>query len=528
MAHVYRAIWTDNSLNVCAVLPDEFREWLVNRGSEIPFELGKAVTVGGRTATWVDVTTDLGQVVQLNVREERGAEIGTWTTTFTAMQLHDHNVQWVDINADVSNVWAGFVYAPRAVRNLLLAGGTPKIGRDSLQVQPREVDDQKSLKDLIDGLNDEYREIPYLVLRIGTLDEAAMGMQRATRASETLAGLAKVFVVDEESAYFLNGVLGPELHINELGARLFMPGVMEDKENARLSFQIDEEELDDNQKTLGRLMLRRIGHTSIWPEIPDDWKALKHEADVLRKEIVRARYVSGAHHADDTSELTVPAAGDASEIKRLREELEDMQNQALNASILNEESENNAHRYYTKLMTQLLGHEPAEATFRRGTIPGVIQVAREQAHHIKIPASAERNIEVLERALTAKSWASQLANLFVTMERYARASINNNFSGNFLQWCERGDDGAFAANKIAMQESQLTRADQALVHARTFEVDPLVDPSGYMVMVCHAKIQATGGGVIPRVFFHDDTKGATRKIHIGFIGPHELVPTATF
>ena len=130
--------------------------------------------------------------------------------------------------------------------------------------------------------------------------------------------------------------------------------------------------------------------------------------------------------------------------------------------------------------------------------------------------------------MTAKSWASQLANLFVTLERYARASINNNFSGNFYQWCERGDDGAFAANKIAMQESQLTRADQALVHARTFEVDPLVDPSGYMVMVCHAKIQATGGGVIPRVFFHDDTKGATRKIHIGFIGPHELVPTATF
>jgi hypothetical protein len=49
-----------------------------------------------------------------------------------------------------------------------------------------------------------------------------------------------------------------------------------------------------------------------------------------------------------------------------------------------------------------------------------------------------------------------------------------------------------------------------------------------MVMVAHAKIQIRGGGNIPRIFFYDDTKGPTRKVHIGFIGPHELVPTSSF
>jgi hypothetical protein len=47
-------------------------------------------------------------------------------------------------------------------------------------------------------------------------------------------------------------------------------------------------------------------------------------------------------------------------------------------------------------------------------------------------------------------------------------------------------------------------------------------------MVAHAKIQARGSGHIPRVFFYDDTRGETQKIHIGFIGPHYLVPTSGF
>ena len=67
-----------------------------------------------------------------------------------------------------------------------------------------------------------------------------------------------------------------------------------------------------------------------------------------------------------------------------------------------------------------------------------------------------------------------------------------------------------------------------LVAAHTFEVSRDLNSSGKMVMVAHAKIQIRGGGNIPRIFFYDDTKGPTRKVHIGFIGPHELVPTSSF
>ncbi|MGD0409808.1 MAG: hypothetical protein ABSB34_12580 [Candidatus Limnocylindrales bacterium] len=35
-----------------------------------------------------------------------------------------------------------------------------------------------------------------------------------------------------------------------------------------------------------------------------------------------------------------------------------------------------------------------------------------------------------------------------------------------------------------------------------------------------------GGAQIPRIYFLDDTKGVTGKVHMGFFGPHRFVPNA--
>jgi hypothetical protein len=43
-------------------------------------------------------------------------------------------------------------------------------------------------------------------------------------------------------------------------------------------------------------------------------------------------------------------------------------------------------------------------------------------------------------------------------------------------------------------------------------------------MLAHLKIAEGGGHLAPRVYFHDDTGGATGKAHVGFVGPHYLVP----
>ena len=41
------------------------------------------------------------------------------------------------------------------------------------------------------------------------------------------------------------------------------------------------------------------------------------------------------------------------------------------------------------------------------------------------------------------------------------------------------------------------------------------------------RIETGGGNDIPRVYFHDDTRGDTRTVHVGFIGPHYLVKNSS-
>ena len=43
-------------------------------------------------------------------------------------------------------------------------------------------------------------------------------------------------------------------------------------------------------------------------------------------------------------------------------------------------------------------------------------------------------------------------------------------------------------------------------------------------MQAHLKISEGGGDLAPRIDFHDDTMGETKRVHVGFVGPHHLVP----
>ena len=51
-----------------------------------------------------------------------------------------------------------------------------------------------------------------------------------------------------------------------------------------------------------------------------------------------------------------------------------------------------------------------------------------------------------------------------------------------------------------------------------------VNAAGEIHMEAHLKIQTGGGPTIPRVYVFDDTKGSTASIHVGFFGPHDLMP----
>lgn len=110
---------------------------------------------------------------------------------------------------------------------------------------------------------------------------------------------------------------------------------------------------------------------------------------------------------------------------------------------------------------------------------------------------------------------------------YASEAATTN--GGFWVWCEtsgHADKWSASPKKLSMTESSNVLNDPALRSARMLPVDPAVDPSGRIEMFAHLKIAEGGGGNIPRIYFYDDTKGATGMIHIGFFGPHRYMPNS--
>ena len=80
---------------------------------------------------------------------------------------------------------------------------------------------------------------------------------------------------------------------------------------------------------------------------------------------------------------------------------------------------------------------------------------------------------------------------------------------------------------IAMSESDWVKQNKDLADRRVLPIDRRVDPTGYVQMWAHLKPIEGGGPLIPRIYFHDDTMRRTKKVHIGFIGPHDLMPNKT-
>ena len=161
------------------------------------------------------------------------------------------------------------------------------------------------------------------------------------------------------------------------------------------------------------------------------------------------------------------------------------------------------------------------------TITGVIEMAREKCDRVVIPDPALREIETLDADEKSADWARELWKAFRALNAYAEESVY--FQGGFWEWCEHSNSEhnlwPATPKKLAMSESDTIMNSGPLRRTRRFYVDSSIDPSGYLHMQAHMKISEGGGQHIPRLYFHDDAKGKTGSMHIGFIGPHRLVPT---
>ena len=158
------------------------------------------------------------------------------------------------------------------------------------------------------------------------------------------------------------------------------------------------------------------------------------------------------------------------------------------------------------------------------TVADAIEMAGRYLEGVVVAEGAGVAIDKLDRAAEARAWARAIWGGMLALNAYALEA--HQFAGSFFEWCRNsGHRLAWPAGqkKLAMSESETVMSVDRLRAHRLLPVDWRVDASGRVLMQAHLKISS--GSLAPRVYFHDDTSGPTGKIHVGFVGPHEFMPT---
>lgn len=160
--------------------------------------------------------------------------------------------------------------------------------------------------------------------------------------------------------------------------------------------------------------------------------------------------------------------------------------------------------------------------FEPASLVEVLIEARESLPHIVVgdtdgaAARLDWDHPAQSRTWAAKAWDSLRA-----LEDFARARSGGEFAGGFYEWCSHGFSGRLTipTGMLSMRESKSVVTRSKFSDRRTFAVPPEVNPDGQVLMESHVKLRPVGYPA-PRMYFHDDSGGATGKIWIGYLGEH--------
>ena len=131
-----------------------------------------------------------------------------------------------------------------------------------------------------------------------------------------------------------------------------------------------------------------------------------------------------------------------------------------------------------------------------------------------------KNAARLDRNPLARDWALTAWLALIAVDNYVSDKATGSFEGNLLDWVasERNALGQLTHRMVSYKESESTNANPDAVKRRTFPVPESVNKTKVAYMEPHLKIATKDD--FPRVHFFDDTRGATRKVIIGYFGEH--------
>jgi hypothetical protein len=315
--------------------------------------------------------------------------------------------------------------------------------------------------------------------------------------------------------------LGRDLAVEGGGARVYLPGAGRDDAPFR-HFLLPATVIARSRDVAGRIIADRLAISMAARRAPEEY------------EIVR-RALSGAGTPRSVEELEVLWDEAVEEADRLRRAAEVAEDERVSAILEFDEAERDNEHLRARLafMSQQLAGATALTDEQAGIdLPAsaddpsdAVRLAREHLSEVVVPQTAEATTAELDGALQANVWGQKTWQALRALHLYA---LDHESFGGFWDWCERsGHPYAWPATpkKLAMSESETALTE--FREDRVFAIDPRVHGEETQLMTAHIKVSNGGGQLSPRIYFYDNTKGVTGKVHVGFVGPHRYLRNAS-
>jgi hypothetical protein len=513
MSLLFRAIWYDDAPDTVARAHQSFARWVSEKvGIDIPLE-GEATSADGHASVLVARgANDVVEVLRCALHEDSGDE--RWTTTLLAMTgSQDEPSLWVDVERVSHDTFARppDVGAPRLVRDLLNSGKHPHVGATELRDTPR-VWGPKDIEALAKEALDPARGLPLAVFSPDPHSPPAVTMGRATRAAQGLAGVASVEVLTPETVDpFMEMLGGRSFGVWGGAVRVYLPG-LDAGDTPYRHFLLTLPVIAGFEAKAAVFLVRRLATYVTAQRAPTGYASARL--------LMRAPAVV----SDDRD--VIDALEDAESARRSAREWEDLY--LATAADLEELSKevSRRDRYVSELLRALGGAEAPGTVELPATADCPSEAAAFATEYLTalvIPEGALVDLDDLDTAIESRAWGATSWRAFQALDAYARS----NDRLGFWHWCETTSSPhswPATPKKLAMNESEAVLNNPRLRQSRRLPIDPAVDPSGMTEMFSHLKISEGGGPLAPRIYFYDDTKGSTGKVHVGYFGPHRNMP----
>lgn len=519
MALLYRAIWADGRDDLIAAGRSTFQDWI--RGKKLDLLLPDSGTASCDGADAAAAHVEEGDVRALRIRlnEERDVVGGEerWTTTAHWMTDGSDSWVWVDLEWVSDDAFARQpeIAAPNLIGMLLasaaLTNPPVRLGPTPSKVASADVDQ------LIETIYDGARSVPLAIFapdeRISPPDYS----KRVREVARRLAGCADVRMLTAESErLFDESLRDVSMSVFDGAARVYLPGIDASNPLPWRHRYVRAHLLSDRPRTaaarIAQLVLPRM---------------VAQRPPVLYRTHVKQLLDRSLGEQTDWEALAIDLDERLTWLQRDAEDLREEKDLALMEAL---DSAREAADALQKLDTlraefRVQGQVPelieqeADAVSAIGSCADAVQLAA-SLKYVTVHPDAPRDIDRMDESPNAELWGQRIWAHLQSLDAYGRSK-----GPGFKTWCETsGHPRAISGKFISMTESQTVCTSERLRRHRDLPIDTAISPSGKIEMLAHIKSIQGGGMQIPRIYFHDDTKGKTGKVHVGFIGPHDLVP----